>query len=323
MEPNRRTRRIAAGILVAIVALVGAAFAIGGHGAGSDGGAAGSPGIPSSTSATGSKAASHSTAGFGGDEAAPSPGPTGAADVAGSAATGNLVQSAVDSVTATRVVKTGSLALRVERGQVQATVTKLVALTTSMGGYVSQSRTDSVLGAPTGELTLRIPAARFDAAVTAAERYGRVESLTTSAHDVTGKVVDLGARVAALQKTRSTYLTILGRATTIGATLEVQQRVDDVQQQIEEIQGELKLLRNQSADGTLTVDVAQVGATVVAQPHHHGGLGAAWHTSISRFNRGFDSIVSALGPLLLVILVLAVLAGIAGLGYRGVRRATS
>ena len=178
-------------------------------------------------------------------------------------------------------------------------------------------------GSPSGEFTLRIPAAQFDSTVIAAERYGHVVSLTTSAQDVTGKVVDLGARVAALQKTRSTYLTILGRATTIGATLEVQQRVDDVQQQIEEIQGELKLLDNQSADGTLSVNVAQVGATVVVAHHHSGGLGAAWHTSISRFNRGFDSIVSALGPLLLVLLVLAVLAGIAGLGYRGVRRATS
>ena len=89
-------------------------------------------------------------------------------------------------------------------------------------------------------------------------------------------MVDLGARVSALQQTRSKYLTILGRATTIGATLEVEQQVEDVQQQIEEIQGELKVLRNQSADGTLTGDVSQIGATVVNHHHKQGGIGKAY-----------------------------------------------
>ena len=155
-----------------------------------------------------------------------------------------------------------------------------MALTNAMGGYVSQSRTNSVLGAPTGELTLRMPVNQFDPAVSGAERLGHVVSLTTNAHDVTGQVVDLGARVVALEQTRATYLTILGRATTIGATLEVQQRVEDVQQQIEELQGELKVLRNQSADGTLTVDVAQVGDRLSLPCTTRGGIGKAWHTSI-------------------------------------------
>ena len=134
-------------------------------------------------------------------------------------------------------------------------------------------------------------------------------------------MVDLGARVTALEQTRATYLTILGRATTIGATLEVQQRVDAVQQQIEELQGELKVLQDQSSDGTLTVNVTQHGAPVVVH-HPRGGLGAAWHTSVAGFNRGFDAIVSGLGPLLLAVLLLGVLAAIAALGYRGVRRVT-
>jgi hypothetical protein len=84
------------------------------------------------------------------------------------------------------------------------------------------------------------------------------------------------------------------------------------------------VLRNQSADGTLTVDVSQVGSVkMVAHHNKHNGIGAAWHRSISRFARGFDGIVGALGPLLLAIMILAVLAAIAGLGYRGVRRATT
>jgi hypothetical protein len=321
MTDRRQMRLIAWGSALAIVAVIALAFALGGHGGSSeDGGAAGGVSSAGSGSVIGSAptparaAAKPPSATFGA---------AGSEQSAGASNTGGAqVESAADVVTATRVVKTGNLELKVGRGQVQATVSKLVAQTTAMGGYVSQSRTDSVAGSPNGDLTLRIPVNQFDSAVNAAERLGHVVSLTTNAQDVTGRVVDLGARLTSLGQTRSTYLTILGRAKTIGATLAVQQRVDDVQQQIEELQGELKVLRNQSADGTLSVDISQVGATAVAKHHPHNGSGAAWHRSISRFARGFDDIVGALGPLLLAILVLSVLAGIAALGYRGVRRVT-
>src|SRR5581483_12506050 len=90
-------------------------------------------------------------------------------------------------VTATRVVKTGDLSLEVPRGQVQATISKLSELNGRLGGYVSQSRTDNVVGSPSGEIVLRMPVGRFDDAVTGAERLGHTVSLTTNAHDVTGK----------------------------------------------------------------------------------------------------------------------------------------
>ncbi|HTW20561.1 MAG TPA: DUF4349 domain-containing protein [Mycobacteriales bacterium] len=326
MAEHRRARIIGYGIFAAVLAVIVSALALGGnHGSNESAGGAGS------TSTAGSHNAPSRTSTFGvgaGAPAVPVPAataaPSGATGVQGSTQEGLTVQTAADAVTATRVVKTGRLDLRVSRGQVQSTVTKLVSLTTSLGGYVSQSSTETIAGEPAGQLTLRIPVASFDNAVIAAEKLGHVESLTTNAHDVTGKVVDLGARITALRQTRATYLTILGRARTIGATLEVQQRVEDVQSQIDELQGELNVLRNQSADGTLTVSVDQ--PTLIAprhQVHHKGGIGKAWHDSVSRFARGFDAIVGALGPLLLVVLVLAVLAGIATLGYRGVRRATS
>jgi hypothetical protein len=243
----------------------------------------------------------------------------------GSAASHRAATSIGGGVGATRVVKTGDLSLTVARGQVQTTMSKLVSLATSRGGYVSKSRTDSVAGAPSGELTLRVPVVRFDSAVSAAAKLGRETSLSTDAHDVTGTFVDLNARLSALRHTRSTYLTILGRARTIGATLAVQERVDDVQSQIERLQGELKVLRNQSADATLTVDVSQAGSPTPAADRHHRrhGIAKAWHTSIRRFTRGVDVIVGALGPLLLALLILAFLAVIARLGLRGIQRRTT
>ncbi|HEX3824417.1 MAG TPA: DUF4349 domain-containing protein [Mycobacteriales bacterium] len=338
MAEIRKTRLAGIATLVVIGLVLVLGFALGGGHSSSSGGSGG----PSAALAPRAAARSGTTSTFGKlgrassasrNAGIPLAAPTAVASpvsgaVASSASGGSAEQGQLDSavvtVTATRVVKTGSLDLQVSRGQVQAAVTKLVALTTGLNGYVSQSRTDNELGSPEGEVTLRIPADHFETAVTRAEALGHVTSLVTNAHDVTGQYVDLGARLAALQRTRSTYLTILGRATTIGSTLEVQQRVNDVQQQIEQLQGQLKVLRNQSADGTLTVDVTQSGAKSVVHkaPRKPHGIGAAWHRSINRFARGFDAIVGALGPLVLAVLVLGLLAGIGGLGYRGVRKAT-
>ncbi|MBV9485542.1 MAG: DUF4349 domain-containing protein, partial [Frankiaceae bacterium] len=158
---------------------------------------------------------------------------------------------------ATYVVKTGEVDITVAAGDVPATMSALITKGKDLGGYVSSSTSDTVSGGVVGEVVLRVPVAKFEAAVTAAQRLGKVTYQTTDAHDVTGKVVDLGARLNTLRHSRSTYLTILSRANTIGETLSVQQRVDDIQSQIERLQGKLKVLRNQSADSTLTVAISE------------------------------------------------------------------
>jgi hypothetical protein len=233
------------------------------------------------------------------------------------------VIAAGNGLTATRVVKTGSLELAVRKGSVQLTMSHLGDLASHLGGYISASQTNNIAGAPTGELTMRIPVNQFETAVSEVQKLGHQTALTTSAHDVTGKYVDITARAAALKQTRRTYLTILSRATTIGQILSVQQRVDDVQGQIEQLQGQLKVLRNQSSDGTLTVDVSEAGAAPAPVPHQRGGIGKAWHDSVSRFNRGFDAIVGALGPLLLALILLGLAALIIRFGVRYARRATT
>jgi hypothetical protein len=272
------------------------------------------PGVPAGAAGSAERGAVHgSTAGstpqFGAVAGAPQQ-TTGAAD-----------QAALN-VSAARVVKTGTLDLRVAGRNVSATVDHLLGITSGAGGYVASSRTFSEAGVPAANVTIRVPVSSFDNVVASVSRLGHVESLTTSSQDVTGRVVDLSARLTALRQTRSTYLTILSHATTIGATLAVQQRVDDAQQQIEVLQGALKTLRNQAAYSTLTVAISAPGAPV---PVHHvrTGLAKAWHTSITRFTNGVEEIIGALGPILLVLIVLGVLALIAHLGYRSVRRATS
>lgn len=213
-----------------------------------------------------------------------------------------------------RVVKTGDLALRVPKGQVGASLQRLSDLAGQEHGYVASSDQQTGGPDPSGEVTLRVPVSRFTDTVGRASHLSgaRVLSLQTSGQDVTSRYVDLSARLTALERTRSTYLTILGGATTIGQTLEVQDRISQVQTQIEQLQGERKLLADQAALSTLDVTVDQPAAKPVPTAHHAGsGFGHAVHVSVDRFVRGVDAIVSILGPLLLAVILvgLAYLAG--------------
>lgn len=350
---QHRVRTTLIGALAVVVLLVGTALALGGSTPGSKthttlsattfGASAGharagavtglAPGLPGATSGGSGEAYSSSAT-------APVPAPavvnapqsagssttsggTSVATTSGSASVADAADSSGSSLTATRIVKTGSLQVRVAKGEVQSAVNKLTAIATTNGGYVSTSQTNSGLD-PEGQVTIRVPVGNFNTAVSSAEALGHVVELSTNAHDVTGKYVDLNAQEHALERTRSTYLTILAKATTIGATLAVQQRVDDVQQQIDELHGEIKVLANQSSYSTLSVDVTQTGSPLATTRHHRRhGISKAWHTAISRFDRGIDAIVGALGPLLLALILLGLITLVVRLAYRGGRRTAS
>lgn len=332
MHIAHRTRVVLIGVCAVLVALIATAFAVGGSSAKPEGASLStteSASVPAAGLPGGVGLARGTATGALPSVSAPQTAPSPVLARHGSAkfnsnSDGVVAKDAsvnsASGVDATRIVKTGELAIRVAKDRVKNVTDSLTLLATAQGGYVSQSSTDLGGITPTGEVVLRIPVAHFQDAITAAEKLGtHVISITTSAQDVTGKYVDLTAKMRALERTRSTYLTILSRARTIGATLAVQQRIDDVQQQIDQLHGQIKLLGNQSSYSTLTVDVVPVGGTAPAHHARHG-LGKAWHDSWSRFGRGVDAMVGAIGPIVFVLLLFALLGLIGWFGNRGVRR---
>jgi hypothetical protein len=170
-------------------------------------------------------------------------------------------------------------------------------------------------------VTLRVPQAKFAQLMSQLPSVGTVVSSSSNSKDVTGQYVDLSARLKALTATRETYLTMLSKATTIGDTLSVQQRIDAIQQQIEQLQGDQMLLANQSDLATLDVNVSEKGAAVTVPPvHNQSGFSNAVHRAWHRFTSGLESVVAASGTLALVLIgcALAYLGG--RVLYRSVRR---
>jgi tetrahydromethanopterin S-methyltransferase subunit B len=305
-------------------------LAASGAGLAASGGLAGSGGPASSRTLAGS-------GGLGGGHGLAAPGvPFGSA--AGSASSGSAIagptgqpsavagpsssalgprQAAVLPTLTQRVVQTGAEVLTVPADRVAATLGRVQTAAGALGGYVQDSSSVETGPDPSGTLTVRVPVANFDTLVNEVQGFGRVISVQESGQNVTSSYVDLGAQIAALEVSRSTYLSILAKATTIGDILAVQQQVDSVTQQIDELQGERNVLADQAADSTLTVNVATPAG---AATHPPSGLRRAFDSAVHGFVVGFEDILAALGPLLLILGCLAGLALIGRFAWRVTRR---
>lgn len=214
-------------------------------------------------------------------EAARLGGSAGAPDAAQGPAgtdTSNLYAASTDQ----RIVKTGDVTLQVT--SVADASSQVRAMASALGGYVGGAQAGTLEESAT--LTLRIPAARFDDALSRLHEIGdKVLSENTREQDVTASVVDLDARLKNLQTSETQYRMLMAKATKIEDILSVQSRLDDVQGQIEQLSAQLKQLTNQADLSTLTV-------TLQPQPEPIKAASSTWDPG--------ETLSSAIGALLTV-----------------------
>ena len=221
------------------------------------------------------------------------------------------------------VIKTGTLSLQVKGidDALAAASSKIAAL----GGYVSGSDRSGDGDKQVATETYRIPATQWDAALVAMRGLAdKVLGEQTQTQDVTGDVLDLGARITNLQATEAALQAIMAKATKISDVLAVQQQLTDVRGQIEQLTTEKKHLEGQAAFSTLTVSYSlqPQAAVLTTQKQFDPG---------SEIDRASASLIEVLQGLatagiwfaivwLPILVVLGVLAAIAFLVARRIRR---
>ncbi len=209
-----------------------------------------------------------------------------------------------------RVVRTGTLDLRIARHGFGTTIGRITTITAAAGGFLADAKTFESAAIPSGTVTIRVPSARFNATVERLRALGKVVSATTRGVDVTGQYTDLQARLRAATATRDQFLTVLSGATNIGDILAVQDRIQAVQTQIEQLQGQIGQLNGQTTYGTITVSIAEPGPKPKARvgPPHHSGLSIAWGNARNGFARRVEGLISHSGSALVVVLGLLLVA---------------
>ncbi len=203
-----------------------------------------------------------------------------------------------------RVVKHADLDIEVEGSATEA-FDRVTEVARSQGGFVVSSSTSSTGEAPArAELTLRVPAERFDAARAALAELGEVRSLQVGGDDVTAQLVDLDARLRALRAEEDALNGLLAEAGDIGEVLAVREQLSATRLEIEQLAAQQASLDDRATFSTLRVVLSGPGA-VGMQPEP--GLA-------NSLERALDGAVTVVGGMVVVlgyagpILVLGLLA---------------
>lgn len=150
------------------------------------------------------------------------------------------------------IIKTGTITIQV--GGIDDAIKAATGAIDSLGGYVSASQRSGEDDDAYASITYRVPADRWDDALAAIRAVGlKVLDERSGTEDVTGQVVDLGARIKNLQATEAAFQEIMTRATEIKDVLAVQAELTQVRGEIEQLTAQKGRLEEQAALSTLTV----------------------------------------------------------------------
>ena len=151
-----------------------------------------------------------------------------------------------------QIIRAGSISLEVD--DVDATADEVRELAADLDGYVSGAQMGG--RGESGQLTLRVPAEHFDAAVSALRGMGEQLSFTVTEDDVTTELIDLEARLKNLRAAEESYRVLLDEAVNVEEVLMVQARLDEIRGQIESLDGQRAYLQRQADMATLAVTLS-------------------------------------------------------------------
>ncbi len=212
-----------------------------------------------------------------------------------------------------RVVRTADLRVKVAKGGFGTAFDRVASVAAANGGFVSSSSTASVDDARSGELTVRVPADRFDAVRQSLGDLGEVESQAIRGEDVSGQLVDFDARLKSLQAQEDSLRVLVGQAKAVGEVLQVQSSLFSVRQQIEQLKAQKANLEQATTLATLHLSLFEPGAGSVVRPVEDD------RSLAHSFERAVDGMLAVVGGMIVVVGYLIPIAVLALLGWAGSR----
>lgn len=155
-----------------------------------------------------------------------------------------------------RIIKEGYLSVEVSdigdaSGVVAAKIKELEGFVASESAYSESNRSSR-------NLTIRIPANRFDELVSAIEAQAiRVTNKNITLRDVSEEYVDVEARLTTKHELEQRYRELLTKAKTVDEMLSIERELANVRAEIESMTGRLRYLSDRVALSTLNVEIFQ------------------------------------------------------------------
>ena len=176
------------------------------------------------------------------------------------------------------VVRTGTMQLTVD--DVDATLVDVRRLATDAGGFVA----DEQVRARDAEVdvTVRVPADRFDDVRGAIGELGDVAEQNVEARDVTAEVVDVESRIASLRASVVRVRGLLSQSGDVAQLALVEGELARREAELEALLGQQRVLRDQVDLATLTVHMSEDEAPAPSDdtPGFADGLRRGWVAAV-------------------------------------------
>jgi hypothetical protein len=203
-----------------------------------------------------------------------------------------------------KIIRDGRIGVVVPDGKFGDAVDDLTFIAEEHGGFVLSSSTRNERS---GTFVLRIPAKRFDQALSDIRALGTVRFQTIQGDDVTAEFIDFQARLRILQARKSLLFGLSQKADTTDEILRLAGQLDDVQLRIEQIQGQLRFIADQVAESTLRVSIQERNApdTAAETEVDNPDLGSSFDLAVQGFLRIVGAVIVGLGYLIPLTLLAA------------------
>lgn len=207
------------------------------------------------------------------------------------------------AVTDRSIIRTAYVSLRVDA--VDTAVRQVRDLTRASQGLVVSENISGTDGDAYASVTVQVPADALDPYLDQVQALGTVDSLDVSAQDVTTQVVDLDARIDALQTSIDRLTTLMAEAQRVEDLLAVETELARRQAELDSLTAQRTYLADQVAMSTVTVSLSPLTRVAdVDTPGFLSGLSSGWSALVALVGYAF----TALGFLLPFLLIAGVIA---------------
>lgn len=159
-------------------------------------------------------------------------------------------EAALDSeVFERKLIRTGNLSLEVKA--LSDSEEMVTAWAKGFGGYITNANTWET----SASFTVRIPAARFDEAMTQAGELGKILNRSVSSDDVSDRYYDLKSRLETKYILRDKLTSYLSSAKDMKDLLEIERQLSSVIEEIESKESQLKRLSGQIDYSTIYINM--------------------------------------------------------------------
>ncbi|AVH55937.1 MULTISPECIES: DUF4349 domain-containing protein [Streptomyces] len=240
---------------------------------------------------TGCSASNDSTGSDAGDAKAGAPGAERAdsgaqadSGAAGSGKAGGSKATAPPKVTASHIIRTASLTVRVK--DVPKALDDARTTAENAGGYVgNETTTRDEKGHERTRLVLRVPTERYDQVLADLEGAGKVVERTAKAQDVTDQVVDVESRITSQRASVARVRELMDQASKLSDVVTLEGELSTRQANLEALLAQQASLKDRTSLATITLSLSETPVKKAEKKDEDPGfvdaLAGGWHVLVT------------------------------------------